>query len=390
MVLWEYRVKALFYIGKERSMGKDLKGKELGQGLTQRKNGKFSARITVNGKRREKYFEKISEARKWLRNVAYEAEHGKVVFCSSMTVEEWFQYWIENIKEGTVRYNTVRNYRERYKYNIKEEIGTFKLSEVKPLHCQSILNVMYDKKYAYGTMQQTRITMYNMFQSALENDLLLSNPVRKSVKCKYRETKERRVLTIEEQEKFLEYAKETLHYEEFALILQTGMRVSEVMGLKWSDIDFAKRSISIQRILHFRKKEERFEFGEPKSKSGIREIPMTDECYRILKEVKMKKLVSVEFPDLVFTNKLGIPTKSSTYDSAIAKITCKAGIEKFSMHCLRHTFATRCIECGMRPKTLQKILGHANISITMNLYVHVTDEEKYKEMQKLNKIVKTA
>lgn len=371
-------------------MGKDLKGKELGQGLSQRKDGKYSARISIKGKRKEKYFEKISEARKWLRTMAYEAEHGKTVLADDMTVEQWFFYWIENIKKDTVRYNTIRNYKERYTYNIKDEIGTLKLLEVKPLHCQEVLNKMYDKGYAYGTMQQTRITMFNMFQSALENDFLLVNPVRKSVKCKYKETKERRVLTVEEQEKFLECAKGTLHCEEFALILQTGMRVSEVMGLKWSDVDFNKRSISIERILHFRKKEEKFEFGEPKSRSSIREIPMTDECYKLLKEHKKKKIISMEFPDLVFINEEGRPTKSSTYDSAIAKITRKAGMENFSMHCLRHTFATRCIECGMRPKTLQKILGHANISITMNLYVHVTDEEKYKEMQKLNLIAKMA
>ena len=74
------------------------------------------------------------------------------------------------------------------------------------------------------------------------------------------------------------------------------------------------------------------------------------------------------------------PEKNSTYDTALFKICDKVGIKRFSMHVLKHTFATRCIEAGMLPKILQKILGHSNIGITMNLYVHITEEEKLKEI----------
>ena len=127
--------------------------------------------------------------------------------------------------------------------------------------------------------------------------------------------------------------------------------------------------------------------GPPKTKKGYREIPMTEECAMLLKELKAKldlgRYVEDEFKEFVFINRKGTPTKNSTYDSNIAKLTKQAEIENFSMHTLRHTFATRCIEAGMRPKTLQQILGHSSINITMNLYVHVTDEEKMKEIQKL-------
>lgn len=80
--------------------------------------------------------------------------------------------------------------------------------------------------------------------------------------------------------------------------------------------------------------------------------------------------------------------KNSAYDTSLFKLCDKAGIRRFSMHVLRHTFATRCIENGMRPKTLQMILGHSNIGITMNLYVHVTDDEKAKEVQNIEKMLK--
>lgn len=100
-------------------------------------------------------------------------------------------------------------------------------------------------------------------------------------------------------------------------------------------------------------------------------------------KLELGKFVEDEYRDFVFINSKGMPTKNSTYDAHLEKLTKKAGIDKFSMHTLRHTFATRCIEAGMRPKTLQQILGHSNINITMNLYVHVTEEEKFKEIKKL-------
>lgn len=96
--------------------------------------------------------------------------------------------------------------------------------------------------------------------------------------------------------------------------------------------------------------------------------------------------MSLEFRNHVFLNRNGKLSSNSTYDRCLEILSDKAGIEKISMHTLRHTFATRCIEAGMKPKTLQKILGHANISITMDLYVHITEDEKQKEMQKFEEL----
>ena len=106
---------------------------------------------------------------------------------------------------------------------------------------------------------------------------------------------------------------------------------------------------------------------------------------RILKAQKEKnkkiKEIPEEWKEFIFLCRKGEPVKNSTYDTALFKICDKVGIKRFSMHVLRHTFATRCIEAGMKPKTLQKLLGHSSIQITMNLYVHVTDDEKQKEME---------
>ena len=371
-------------------MGKDLKGKELGSGICQRKDGKYSARFVSKSKKRiEQHFEKLSEAKKWLVKAKYEDEHGNISAASRMTVNAWFEYWITEIKEKTTRPNTVRNYRERYEHNIRDVIGHMLISEVKPMHCQQVLNLM-EEKYKGSTMEQCRITMTSMFFYAQENGIIPANPVKKTVKCPKKKEKNVRVLTLEEQKQFLKVAEGTSNYYQFALILQTGLRTGEMMGLKWEDVDFEKRTITVRRTMEFRYGNQEFSIGEPKSVSGYRNIPMTQTAYEILKikeaERASRKICDIRYKDFVFINRKGLPTKNSAYDSTIYKLADKAGIQRFSMHTLRHTFATRAIEAGIRPKTLQEILGHANIGITMNLYVHVTEEEKEKEIKKLEEI----
>lgn len=373
-------------------MGKDLKGKELGTGICQRKDGKYAARFTGKNKKRiEKHFQSVREAKRWLAEAKYEDEHSNISAVSSMTVDAWFEYWITEIKGNNVRPNTIRNYKERYFHNIKEYLGKMLLCEVKPLHCQNVLNQMAKENYCNSTIAQTSTTMYCFFDSALENEMIAKNPVTKAVKCTSgKKSKEKRVLTLEEQKLFLDAVKGSSNYNQYAFLLQTGLRIGELIGLRWSDIDFKKNIVHIRRTMEYRHSVGEWRIGEPKSKSGYRDVPLTEEAIRILRNQQEKnsklKVVSIEFADSVFLSRKGEPTKNSAYDSKLFYYCDKAGIARFSVHTLRHTFATRCIEAGIRPKTLQEILGHSNLSITMNLYVHVTEDEKEKEMKKLEHI----
>lgn len=366
-------------------MGKDLKGKELGVGISQQSDKLYVARFTDKfGIRKTKRFKKLQECRQWIADASYISKHSDIENASDILVDTWYEYWI-GIKKQTVRPNTVRNYSERYERNIKGIIGKKLLSEVKPIHCQKIFSDMAEQGYKTTTIYQTRITLYNMLEFAKENDVILSNPCKKSVKSDIGKPSEKKVaLTIDEQRKFLMAAAGQSYENQYKFMLQTGLRTGELVGLKWDDIDFGKRTVTISRTMEYRYKVGEWRVGPPKSKSGYRTIPLTDEAIRILKEQKEKnskiKVINIEWRDQVFLSRKGEPVKNSTYDTALFKICDKAEIRKFCMHILRHTFATRCIEAGMIPKTLQKILGHSNIGITMNLYVDATEEEKTKEM----------
>lgn len=367
-------------------MGKDLRGKELGIGINQQKNGLYSARfVDKYGRRRQKRFKKLQECRQWLADAAYIDEHSNLAQANNMMVDAWFDYFIE-IKKKTVRPNTVRNYTERYETNIKPVIGKMLLTDVKPLHCQKIFLNMADEGYRTSTLYQARITLYNMLELAKENDILRYNPCKRSVKSDMGKPSDKKeALTIDVQKLFLEGATGQSYENQFRFVLQTGLRTGELVGLEWKHVDFEKRVLTIEQSMEYRYKVGEWRIGPPKSKAGYRTIPLTDEAIRILKAQKEKNRkiehIPEEWSEFIFLSRKGEPVKNSTYDTALFKICDKVGIKRFSMHVLRHTFATRCIEANMKPKTLQKLLGHSSIQITMNLYVHVTEEEKQKEIE---------
>ena len=366
-------------------MGKDLRGKEIGDGIYQQPNGTYCARFVDKfGKRKSKRSKKLQEVRQWIADARYIDEHSDLNQATDMIVDAWYDYWI-GIKKQTVRPNTVRNYTERYERNIKKVIGSKLLTEVKPVHCQKIFSDMAEEGYKTTTIYQTRIALYNMLEFAKENDVIITNPCKKSVKSDMGKPSEKKeALTIDVQKKFLDAVVGYSYENQYCFILQTGLRTGELIGLRWSDIDFDNRTMKIERTMEYRYKVGEWRVGPPKSKSGYRTIPLTDEAIRILKDQRAKnrslKLIPIEWTDTVFLCRKGTPVKNSTYDTGLFKYCDRVGIPRFSMHVLRHTFATRCIEGGMKPKTLQKILGHSNIGITMNLYVHITEDEKHREI----------
>ncbi len=385
-------------------MGKNLKGKELGEGITQRKDGRFTARFrSGNGKRMEKIFTELEDAKQWIIDRKFQVSHeipkatsSVLKDFSTIKVDGWYEFWNETYNQD-LSPNTIRNYKERYTKNVSPVIGSMKVSDVRSIHCQMILNNMKKENYSAGTVYQTYICIGVLFRAAINNDIIFRHPLVGVTVPQGLKKKRVRALTIDEQKAFLEAAERSHNRMQYRLLLQTGLRTGEMIGLTWDCVDFAKKELLIEKQLEFRHKQHFWRACSPKTMTGFRTVPLTEEACKILKEVYATKDTRKQSPDLnrvltymdkkqmvektldmrdlVFINfRTGMPNKSSSYDTHIEKLCSEAGIKSFGMHVLRHTFATRCIEAGMNPKTLQKILGHASLQTTMDTYVDVTNE----------------
>lgn len=390
-------------------MGKDLKGKELGKGLGQRKDKYYYAKYSYHGQKGQQSFHTLVEAKNWRQEQLYLCRHPELRTATSpdMTVDAWFNRWLKDVVSNRAP-NTLRNYRERYEHNVQPFIGSMLLRNVKPMDCQIILNAM-ESDYAGSTIRQTYMTMGTFFKSAKDNGFIDRHPMDGVRYTKpVRAVDDIHFLTVDEQKRFLEAAKVSHNYAQYALILETGLRTGEMIGLTWDAIDWEKRTLTVNKTLEFRYKQDEWRAGPPKTESSYRTIPLTDTAYNILRLIydtreyrneskdlstvltfmdrktgQKRKLV---MRDLVFINwRTGMPAKNSSYDTHLYKLCDDAGIKRFCMHALRHTYATRAIESGMQPKVLQKLLGHASITTTMNRYVHVTDDSMKKAVAQFAK-----
>ena len=367
-------------------------------GITAYRNG-YMARFTrLNGERAQKYFGQMNEAVKWLENEKYEDRHrydpgSKVITPSNVTVDQLFEEWIQDkiILERGAKYNTIRIYRERYRLRIQPIIGNEKVCEILPWHCEKVWRNARSLNDSNSSMSKIRYILNSIFKEAKIKRLIRENPMEElELKCPPKSKEERRVLSKSEQEKFEAGGKFSDHYDEFIFALHTGLRCGELSALKWSDINWKERTFQVTGTLYYDEEEKCFRENSPKTEKGKRTIWMDDLAFEVLlkrrnarKVIPYKDVQSGSFQKYVFLNDEGMPTRGQVYNRSLTAIAKRVGIENLTMHSLRHSFATRCVESGMNPKTLQVIMGHSDINLTMNLYVHTTDEEIVAEMKKM-------
>lgn len=385
-------------------MAKDLSGKELPKGITQRPDGRYMARFSYGGERYTLYNKNLKKLLKQMNDKQYEVEHGICTDETRLSVNEWFEIWMREYKQNSVKYGTYQLYQQTYRLYIQGKIGKKCVASIRPDQIQNIYNELSAEGYMPKTINLTAAVMGGMFRQAYKNQMIQKNPVVFANKPKSTaEKKKIRVMSIEEQKIFRKYASGSGYYRLYLVGLGTGMRSGELRALEWEDIDFASRIIHITGTLKFHKGVGYIK-DTPKTATSKRDIPMLDEVYRVLEEQKkeqtqMRTLLGDKWQpaagleNLVFTSQYhrkayGIPIGDAALNVDLKGIVEKiheAGIsfEPITPHTLRHTFATRGLEKGIPPKVMQELLGHTSITMTMDIYSHVLPDTKAKEIQKL-------
>ncbi len=390
---------------------KDNKGRVLKEGESQRANGTYEYKYRdIFNNRRSIYAKTLEELREKENDILRNKLNGMAQCKTTMTVNDLYYGWL-NIKEG-LKDNTLQNYKYLYNQFVKDSLGKRKVLDLKSPDIREFYKYLHDTKgIKISTIDNIHTILHQVIDYAVEKEYLYRNiadSALKDIKRIYNyEIKKKKALRAKEQlllEEFLADSKQyNRWYPIFIVMLWTGMRVGEVTGLRWCDVDFEKNIINVNHTLIYYSKGKDvggniFAVHPPKSEAGIRNIPMLPIVREALllekqyqEETGIKcKFVLDEYSDFIFVNRFGEVQHQGTLNKALRRIIRDCNSEvinkaksadketitlpDMSCHILRHTFGTRLNEQKVNPKVMQTILGHADIRTTFNLYVTATDE----------------
>lgn len=399
---------------------KDSKGRVLKDGESFRKSdGLYMYRWTSkDSKRHTVYSPTLEGLREKEETIKHDLRDGVKTGESNITVNDMYEMW-KNDKVG-LKGTTRSNYIYMYEHFLKDNFGCIKLQSVKRSDVRRLYNSLIDtKRMSVSTLESIHTVLHQVFKLAVEDNYIRTNPSDEMFgECKKAhnfETPKRHALTIPQQKAFMNYLKNTPQYRHwlpiFTFFLGTGCRVSEVVGIRWGDINFKYGVIDINHNLVYYKKEQggcEFSISTPKTKAGTRMIPLLPEVREALEEEKaFQKECGVTcqssidgYTNFVFLNRFGKVHNQQTLNRTIRRIILNYNeqeMEKadkqhreplllppFSCHNLRHTFATRYCENETNLKVIQEILGHKDIATTMEVYAEATQEAKVKSFTNMD------
>ncbi len=309
-----------------------------------------------------------------------------------MNYKEWLNVWLDNAVKPTSKTRTYARYKEIIDGHIIPKLGEYELNDLSPLLLQKFItellhsgNLVTGGGLSANTVNTVITILQNSLKSAMMFGELQKYTADKIKRPKAKETEVSCFSLIEQrkiEQEILQSKKDKLFG--IVLCLYTGLRIGELLALTWSDIDFIKGMLSVTKSCYYGKGVNG-KFGRctelPKTMTSRRTIPIPKQLLAILKSIKKRS--QSEYVIASGAN----PVSVRSYQRSFALLLRKLKIPHKGFHALRHTFATRALECGMDIKTLSEILGHKNASITLNRYVHSLMEHKQEMMNKLGKLL---
>lgn len=388
--------------GKRR----DKKGRILRNGESQRADGRYAyVYVDKFGKQRFLYSWKLESTDKLpqgkrecisLRDKIKELQKDLsdgVCNYEKMTVAQAMSNYI-NRKAG-LKKSAKKLYKSNYNLVCKDKLGKLDISKVKLNDAKEFVFRLYNLGYKRESILVIVHILKPALQDAVDDDIIRKNPFDFKVSDLLpNDTNVRKALTFEQEERFLNFIQTEKHFSRFYdlifILLNTGLRVSELCGLTIDDVNFEQNKISVNKQLLYGT--DGFYIETPKSISGIRDIPLSKEVsaafLRVLEDRKISNAEPIidGISNFIFITILGNPYNANTIAKIFGRVNSKKSetqLPHITAHVCRHTFCSKMIRNGMKPKTLQYIMGHSDISTTLNIYTHITFEDVQDEFEQI-------
>lgn len=378
---------------------KDTRGRVLKTGESQRKDLLYQYRYTdAMGKRRTVYASDLQELRAKEKQIQRDLDDGIDYQGGDISVIALVERYVA-LREGGVRYATKVNYNFVVNLLKKEDFGARRINTIRPSDAKLWFLKLQRDGRSYSTIAVVRGVLRPAFQMACDEDIIRKNPFQFMLtEVVANDTQKRTALTPEQQRIFMHFIRTDQHYnryyDEFAVLLGTGMRVSELCGLTKEDLDFQNRKIRVERQLS-KGKGGVYHVEKTKTDSGVRFIPMSGEVYDSLKIIlqnrrKPKQEVMVDgLTGFLLLDQHDNPEVALHVEHhmqwAMKKYrrTHTIPLPTITPHVLRHTFCTNMANAGMSVKDLQYLMGHSDAGVTMNVYTHASYDHAEESMRKI-------
>ena len=379
---------------------KDHKGRILRTGESQRKDLIYQYRYTdIRGKRQTVYSSDLKELREKEKEIQKQLDEGIDYAAGKATVIALVERYI-SLKQG-VRYNTKVGYNFVLNLIKKEDFGYRQIRDIRVSDAQKWIMKLHEDGKGYSTITSVRGVVKPAFQMAYNEDIIRRNPFDfKLVDVVPNDSQKRIAMTEEQQTLWMEFIREdktySKYYDEFVVLLGTGMRVSEFCGLTKGDLDFGNRRIRVDHQL-VRERGGKYYVEKTKTECGCRFIPMTEEVYQGLKNIlahrkQLKTEMIVDgYSGFIMLDKNGNPKVALHIENEMRwamkkykKLHPDSPLPHITPHVFRHTFCTNYANDGMDIKNLQYLMGHSDAGVTLNVYTHASYAHAAEQMAEIS------
>ncbi len=343
--------------------------------ISKRPNGSWRAQVSQAGDRISKGFRTRNDALVWIKLTKFKIDQGVLIKGEATTLESFLLNWLQS-KQSALRPKTYHQYGSLISHHILPSIGHTKLCQLNIKTIEGYYTRLLKDGVGVRTIRIINNILHSSMNKAVKYGLLLHNPTQGATLPVYCHD-EMRILTPNQVGQFLIQAKESRYFALYFLAITTGMRLGELLGLKWTDIDWSAKTVHIQRQKQYIPGQG-FILIEPKTKSGKRTIQLGNQTVLALNrhhEAQEKMCLNagtkwVEM-DLVFPSSIGTPSDASNIRIDFNRLLLSAGLPKIRIHDLRHTAASLFLNHKVPVIVVTNILGHSKPSVTLDIYSHV-------------------